>query len=145
MKVDTLRIKKYLMDILEDTREIEILLREKDNSQIIKENITKYALKYLTIEISEAMANVLQHILAKHFGTAVKGYLDTIKKAHEKEILSEQLFKQLKPFFDFRNSLIHRYWIIDDETFIKNLREGYRNFFDFCNEIEKYLENISES
>ncbi len=39
------------------------------------------ALRYLVVEIAEAMANILQHILAKEFGIAVKGYVDTIKKS----------------------------------------------------------------
>ncbi len=47
------------------------------------------------------------------------------------------VFKNLKPFFDFRNSLIHRYWIADDAIFINNLSEGKGDFLVFCDEIEK--------
>ena len=43
-------------------------------------------------------------------------------------------------FFDFRNSLVHRYWQIDDRRLIENLKTGYRDFDDFIEEIEAFLE-----
>ena len=129
------------MDITEDTRKIEKILKETSEKDLMSNEIIRLALKYLVIEIAEAMANTIQHILAKHFGIAVKGYVDTIKKGFEKGIVSEDVFKSLKPFFDFRNSLIHRYWIIDDMTFLQNLKLGYKDFFRFCEEIENFLKN----
>ncbi len=137
MSLDKTRIQKYLMDVRERHHKIEEILQGKSDNEIISNEILCLALRYLVVEIAEAMANILQHILAKEFGIAVKGYVDTIKKAFEKEIISEMVFKNLKPFFDFRNSLIHRYWIIDDAIFINNLTEGKGDFLVFCNEIEK--------
>jgi uncharacterized protein YutE (UPF0331/DUF86 family) len=55
------------------------------------------------------MSNTLQHVLAKQKGIAVSGYIDTIVKGRKQGIISEGLFQKLKPFFDFRNSLVHRY------------------------------------
>ena len=86
-----------------------------------------------------AMANCLQHILAKQKGIAVSGYIDTIAKAHKEGILSEALFHKLKPFFDFRNSLIHRYWAIDDEKLIENIKAGLNDFDRFVDDTEAYL------
>ena len=45
----------------------------------------------------------------------------------------------LKPFFDFRNSLIHRYWSIDDDRLIENIKNGRDDFDRFVEEIETYL------
>lgn len=129
------------MDIIENTRKIEKILIETSNKNLMSEEIIRLALKYLVIEIAEAMANTIQHILAKHFGIAVKGYVDTIKKGFEKGLVSEDVYNNLKPFFDFRNSLIHRYWIVDDMTFIQNLKLGYKDFLRFCEEIENFLKN----
>lgn len=139
MSINYKKIKKYLMDIIEDSRKIEKILKETSEKDLMSDEIVRLALKYLVIEVAEAMANTLQHILAKHFGLAVKGYVDTIKRGFEKSIVSEDVFKSLKPFFDFRNSLIHRYWKVDDVTFIENLRSGYKDFFGFCEEIEIFL------
>jgi len=141
MNINYSRIKKYLMDVTENTRKIEKILIETSNKNLMSEEIVRLALKYLVIEIAEDMANTIQHILAKHFGSAVKGYVDTIKKGFEKGLVSEDVYNTLKPFFDFRNSLIHRYWIIDDMTFLQNLKLGYKDFFRFCEEIENFLKN----
>ncbi|HSW45076.1 MAG TPA: HepT-like ribonuclease domain-containing protein [Phycisphaerae bacterium] len=102
------------------------------------------AAKYILIELAEAMSNCLQHLLAKQKGIAVNGYIDTIAKSHKEGILSEDLFGRLKPFFDFRNSLIHRYWTIDDRKLIENIKAGQNDFDRFADEIESYLASIRQ-
>jgi uncharacterized protein YutE (UPF0331/DUF86 family) len=39
----------------------------------------------------------------------------------------------------FRNSLIHRYWSIDDDRLIENIKNGRDDFDRFVEEIEAYL------
>jgi len=46
----------------------------------------------------------------------------------------------LKPFFDFRNSLVHRYWTIDDSKLIGNILDGRADFIRFVEEIESHAE-----
>ena len=94
------------------------------------------------IELAEAMSNTIQHILAKDKGIAVSGYIDTIFKAHEYGILSEKSYTRLKPFFDFRNTLIHRYWEIDDTVLIQNIQTGKNDFETFIEEVEAYLQEL---
>ena len=91
------------------------------------------------VEIAEVMANILQHILSKHLGELATGYVETIIRAGEKGILSDALSDKLKPFFDFRNSLIHRYWYISDEKLLSLVRENQNDFLAFIEAIEKYL------
>ncbi len=91
------------------------------------------------------MANILQHILAKDQGEPVVGYIETILRAGQTGILSEPLSKKIKPFFDFRNSLIHRYWFISDEKLLSLLRENKSDFLSFIEAIEEYLKNRKES
>ncbi len=38
-----------------------------------------------------------------------------------------------------RNSLIHRYWVIDDEQLIANIQAGREDFDRFVEEIEEAL------
>jgi len=45
---------------------------------------------------------------------------------------------------DFRNSLIHRYWAIDDEKLVENIKNGLDDFERFADEIEVYLQSIRE-
>ena len=91
------------------------------------------------------MSNTIQHILAKEKGTAVSGYIDTVVKAHENRIISEDLFQRLKPVFDFRNSLIHRYWIVDDKRLIVNIQSGRHDFDQFVKEFEIHIKSLSQS
>jgi len=94
------------------------------------------------IELAEGLSNVLQHILAKEKGVPVSGYLDTMVKGFEQGIISEDLFNKLKPFLEFRNTLVHRYWVVDDGRLIENILQGQNDFSLFVSEIENYLKSI---
>jgi len=139
MKIDTERIQKYLLEIKSRHHEIEELFRKKTDAEILKDPWLLKGIKYTLVEIAEAMANTLQHILSKDLGELATGYVETIIRAGEKAILSDALSKKLKPFFDFRNSLIHRYWYIADEKLLSLVRENQNDFLKFIKAIEKYL------
>jgi len=135
MTIDTQRIKSYLTEIKKNATELRLLV---ETNQLIPNTVPMKAAKYMLIEIAEATSNILQHILARQKGVTVSGYIDTIIKANEHHIISDDLFKKLKPFFDFRNSLVHRYWVIDDEILIQNIKKGIDDFDVFIEEIERY-------
>ena len=124
VKIDKERVKKYLYDILSNVRDIENLFKDYSSDEIVNEKHLLKSLKYSLVEISESISLILQHILAKHYGIPVKGYIDTIKKACDAGIIPQELSSSLKPFFDFRNSLVHRYWIIDDMMLLNNCKNG---------------------
>ena len=139
MKIDTIRLNKYLSDIARSAHDLKMIV---DQNTLLPESIELKAAKYILIELAEAMSNTLQHILAKQKGIAVSGYTDTIVKGYKEGIISEELFQKLKPFFDFRNSLVHRYWIIDDEKLIANIQSGKDDFIRFTEELEAYIKSI---
>jgi len=139
MKIDTVRLKKHLSDIVRSAHDLKIIV---DQNTLLPDSIELKAAKYILIELAEAMSNTLQHILAKEKGIAVSGYTDTIVKGYKEGIISEELFQKLKPFFDFRNSLVHRYWIIDDKKLITNIQSGKDDFNQFAEELEGYIKSI---
>jgi len=139
MKIDTIRLKKYLSDIVRSAHDLKTIV---DQNTLLPDSIELKAAKYILIELAEAMSNTLQHIMAKQKGIAVSGYTDTIVKGYKEGIISEGLFQKLKPFFDFRNSLVHRYWIIDDEKLIANIQAGKEDFNQFAEELEAYIKSI---
>lgn len=141
MKIDVEKIQQYLSEIKARHREIEALLLKNSDVEILKEPWVLKGLKYTLIEIAEAMANTLQHILAKDMGEPVVGYIETIIRAGQTRILPEPLSKKIKPFFDFRNSLIHRYWFISDEKLLILVRENRNDLISFIEAIELYLKN----
>lgn len=121
MKADPIRIKSYIAEIRKNSSELNKLI---DQNELKAESLPLKAAKYLLIELAEAMSNTIQHILAKEKGVAVSGYIDSVLKAHQNGFISADMFQRLKPFFDFRNSLIHRYWSIDDDRLIENINTG---------------------
>jgi uncharacterized protein YutE (UPF0331/DUF86 family) len=136
MKTDPIRIKSYFAEIRKNSSELNELI---DQNELKAESLPLKAAKYLLIELAEAMSNTIQHILAKEKGVAVSGYIDSVVKAHQHGLISADMFQRLKPFFDFRNSLIHRYWSIDDDRLIENIKNGRDDFDRFVEEIVIYL------
>ena len=136
MKTDPIRIKSYFAEIRKNSSELNQLI---DQNELRAESLPLKAAKYLLIELAEAMSNTIQHILAKEKGVAVSGYIDSVAKANQHGLISADMFQRLKPFFDFRNSLIHRYWSIDDDRLIENIKTGRDDFDRFVEEIEAYL------
>jgi uncharacterized protein YutE (UPF0331/DUF86 family) len=138
VKPDPIRIKSYLAEIRRNSLALNQLI---DQNELTPDSVPLKAAKYILIELAEAMSNTIQHILAKEKGIAVSGYIDAVAKGYEHGIISQDLFQRLKPFFDFRNSLIHRYWIIDDRRLIDNIKTGRNDFDTFLEEIEAYMAN----
>lgn len=136
MRIDIKRLRQYLAEIMRNSQELKEIV---EKGALAPDSIELKAAKYLLIELAEAISNCLQHLLAKQKGIAVSGYIDTIAKGYKEGILSEGLFQKLKPFFDFRNSLIHRYWTVDDEKLIENIKAGLNDFDQFVDETETYL------
>lgn len=141
MKSDPARIKRYLTEIKRYSLELNKLIEQ---NELSADSVPLKAAKYILIELAEAMSNTIQHILAKDKGIPVSGYIDAILKADENGIVSEELFQRLKPFFDFRNSLIHRYWTVDDVLLIANIRDGRHDFDLFIDAIETYMARYEE-
>jgi len=141
MKIDTEKIQRYLMEIRARQHEIKELLSRSSDAELLKDLWVLKGLKYSLVEIAEAMANILQHILAKERGEPVTGYVETVIRAGETNILPGNLSKKIKPFFDFRNSLIHRYWFISDEKLLSLVRENQIDFLTFIEAIEDYIKS----
>lgn len=78
--------------------------------------------KYSTIVIAEAMAGVLQHILAKKHNVVVGGYKEVFDKSMAHRLVAKDLLERLQPFISFRNMLVHQYWRVKDDVFLQNLR-----------------------
>ncbi len=97
------------------------------------------SLKYLLIEAVEAITDLCQHVLAKTKGVACDGYVDCIVKAGNNAIITPELSNKLRRLADLRNSLIHRYWIINDEELFKVSKENIGDLQDFVDQIDVFV------
>lgn len=110
-----------------------------EDDQILKDRYLLKALKYCLIEIAEAMADTLQHLLARRKGLAAESYLELVKKASQSALVDPDLLGRLKFFFKFRNLLVHRYWEIDDRGLLQETRKGLEDFELFMGAITMVL------
>lgn len=138
MPINAERLQLYLNQIRIETQDIEAILA-RSNHEILAEPHYLKSLKYSIIVIAEATGSILQHILAKKYNIPVSGFSETIKKAENKELISTALLERILPFMRFRNLLVHKYWIIDDQEFLEQIRTGHRDFSNFILEITSYL------
>jgi len=146
VKLDHDRLQKYLDEIAAETIDVEALLQQKSNKHIdIVGNPTVLkSLKYSTIVIAEAIASVLQHILAKKHNIVIDGYTSVFTKSKEHKLISSELMSRLQPFIRFRNMLVHQYWRVDDNEFVQNLNAGLNDFRNFVNEIRQLVDTDPE-
>lgn len=146
MNLDHDRLQKYLDEIAAETIDVEGLfkLERQKKISIAGDQTVLKSLKYSTIVIAEAIASVLQHILAKKHNTVIDGYTSVFTKSREKQIISDNLMARLQPFIQFRNMLVHQYWRVDDNVFVQNLSAGLKDFHDFVIEINQLVDKDSK-
>ncbi len=130
------RVSKGIADILEAQAEMRKILSA-GKEAFLSDRKNSLSVKYLLIEAVEAIADVCQHLLAKAKGVACSGYVDCIVKAGENGIIRPELANKLRKLADLRNSLIHRYWIINDEELFAQCSANIGDFSDFAAQIRK--------
>ena len=128
------RVSKGIADILEAKAEMEKILSSGKES-FLSDRKNSLALKYLLIQAVEAIADVCQHLLAKTKGVVCSGYVDCIVKAGENGVIQSTLAGKLRKLADLRNSLVHRYWIINDGELFNHCSANINDFSDFSSQV----------
>lgn len=130
------RVSKGIADILDAQAEMQKILSA-GKEAFLSDRKNSLAVKYLLIEAVEAIADVCQHLLAKTKGVVCSGYVDCILKAGENGIIRPELANKLRKLVDLRNSLIHRYWIINDDELFAQCSANIGDFSDFVAQVGK--------
>ena len=136
--VDRKKLEYFLQD-LEDARvKINQLLEQKNFFDDFR---NEASLKYLLILATEAMLNVCQHILAKHYRVAISSYVETFLKAGDYGIISCELANSLKELAELRNSfLIHAYWRCDGELLLDITKQSFHDCEKFIQEVKAWMQ-----
>jgi uncharacterized protein YutE (UPF0331/DUF86 family) len=90
------------------------------------------------------IADICQHLLAKAKGVACNGYVDCLVKAGEQGIIKAYLSNKLRKLADLRNSLIHLYWIINDEELFTQCSGNIDDLSEFTVQISTFLTTSGE-
>lgn len=138
--IDVDRINKAKVDLVSVYGQINTLLKP-GKEAFLSDPKGPLALKYLLIEAVEAIADICQHLLAKTKGIPCEGYVDCIMKAGMEAIIKPDLANKLRRLADLRNSLIHRYWIIDDEQLYLQTAGNKEDLIAFVDQIDDILQS----
>ncbi|MEW5767998.1 MAG: DUF86 domain-containing protein [bacterium] len=141
MMIDQDRISKNKLDIISVSDQMEGLVKQAE-AVFLADSRNSQALKYLLIEAVEAMVDTCQHILAKTKGIACEGYVDCLVKAGQEGLISLSLTNKLRRLANLRNSLIHRYWIIDEAQLYHQTAAHKADLREFVREIDNYLVSL---
>ena len=68
---------------------------------------------------------------------AISGYTEVFVKAKEYQIIPAELIDRLLPFVRFRNMIVHQYWRVEEQIFLKNMQEGIADFIEMIDLIKK--------
>jgi len=136
--LDKDRIAKNKADILSIKAQIEEMIAMGKETFILDKR-NPLSLKYLLIEAVEAITDICQHILARVKGISCSGYVDCIVKAGENGIITPELSNRLRRLADLRNSLIHRYWIINDEDLFYICKDNVGDLNNFTIQIDEFI------
>lgn len=131
------------MDIIRVLDQIEQLF-EGGVENFLSDIKNPLALKYLLVEVVEAIADICQHLLAKTKGIVCEGYVDCILKAGKAGIITASLSEKIRRLADLRNILIHRYLVIDDKQVYKQTMENKKYLRDFIEQIEVFLASLKK-
>lgn len=94
------------------------------------------------IAAASVIFDIADHILAGHFGLYAKTYEKSLRALRDKEVVSQELYRQIQGLGGFRNILIHRYLDVDPHEVFENFGKGMAVFPGFAREILAWLDKL---
>jgi uncharacterized protein YutE (UPF0331/DUF86 family) len=140
--LDHNRIARALADTMDARGEMAPLVTL-EQAVFLADRRNALALRYLIIQAVEAMVDVCQHILARTRGILCEDYVDCLRKAGEQKIISTALAQKLRWLAALRNTLVHRYQVIDDKRLYEETPAGQNDLTAFVQEIEAFVQKSS--
>lgn len=111
------------------------------NSDAIKQDLEKRWVIERGIEAgAQLILEIADHILSNHFGYYSETYEDTLKGLLEKNVISEELYLQIKGLGSLRYILVHQYVQIDLDIVFNSFRKSLKIFPLFAQEIMDWME-----
>jgi len=96
------------------------------------------------IAAASVIFDIADHILAGHFGFYADTYEDSLTALRDKEVITQDLYGQIRGLGGFRNILIHRYLGIDPKQVFEYFGKSLVVFPGFAREILAWLDGLEE-
>lgn len=141
--IDKQRITSYKTDILKVAQKLEELTIISEE-EFMEDDKLILSLRYLIIEVVEAMANIGKHLLAKLALKAVEEYKDCFRELGKARVVTKELSTSLIGLAGLRNLLVHRYWEIDDCKVFLESKDGIKDFYEFLRQVDVLIEKYPD-
>jgi len=131
-------------------KELDIVLQEMEkykgiNPEALRRDLSQRWIIERGLEAgAELILEIGDHILSGHFCYYAETYEDTLKKLSEKDVISEDLYLQIKGLGSLRNILVHRYIEIDSDLVFENFQKGLRVFPLYAKEVLTWLKDVEQ-
>ena len=89
---------------------------------------------------SQLILEIADHILSGYFGYYAETYEDALVGLFENEVISEELYLQIKGIGRLRNILVHRYVEIEPNLVFENFHKALMVFPLFAEEVIIWLD-----
>lgn len=88
---------------------------------------------------STIIFDIGNHVLAGVYRTPAQGYEEILEELWKKDVLSDELYQNLRGLGGFRNLLVHGYLSLDPRLVYANFKKALQVFPRFIAEIEEWL------
>jgi len=146
------RIKMVLKKevVLERLKELDTVLEElskyknKELEDLTKSLSMRWTIERGLIAAATFIFDIADHILSAKFGIYPETYEDSLRLLKDKEVISFDLYQEIKGLGGFRNILVHEYLKVDIDELYKNFLECFKIFPQFSKEVQKWLERTKD-
>jgi uncharacterized protein YutE (UPF0331/DUF86 family) len=91
---------------------------------------------------AQLILEIADHILSSHFGNFCETYEGTLRGLFEKNVISEDLYLQIKGLGGMRNILVHQYVQIDLGIIFNGYHRSLKVFPLFAEEIMGWMDEL---
>lgn len=93
---------------------------------------------------AQLILEIADHILASYFGNYCETYEGTLSGLFEKNLISEDLYRQIKGLGGMRNILVHQYVQIDLDIVFRSNHKFLKVFPLFAEEIMGWMDELAD-
>jgi uncharacterized protein YutE (UPF0331/DUF86 family) len=93
---------------------------------------------------AQLILEIADQILSNHFGNYSETYEGTLSGLFEKNVISEDLYRQIKGLGGLRNILVHQYVQVDLDIVFQGYHKSLKVFPLFAREIMNWMGELAD-
>jgi len=126
---------KELARILQELRKYQDMPRESLQGDLSQ----RWIIERGQIAAASVIFDIADHILAGQFGVYADTYAASLQALRDHQVISEELYGQIRGLGGLRNILVHRYLQVDAGEVFDHYQSGLRVFPRFAQEVLTWL------